>query len=98
MRALEKVRAGTRQEDIDAARTSLALAQENLQAARDKLSAAKTLAEAQVEQAAAALTQAQARYAQAKSNWEYVRDTGQDALMPSVLVTTWLAFSACQIP
>ncbi len=87
LRALEKVRAGTRQEDIDAARASLALAQENLQAARDKLSAAKTLAEAQVEQAAA-LTQAQARYAQAKSNWEYVRDTGQDALMPSVLVTT----------
>lgn len=88
LRALEKLRAGTRQEDIDAARASLALAQENLQAARDKLSAAKTLAEAQVEQAAAALTQAQARYAQAKSNWEYVRDTGQDALMPSVLVTT----------
>lgn len=88
LRALEKLRAGTRQEDIDAARASLALAQENLQAVRDKLSAAKTLAEAQVEQAAAALTQAQARYAQAKSNWEYVRDTGQDALMPSVLVTT----------
>lgn len=88
LRALEKLRAGTRQEDIDAARASLALAQENLQAARDKLSAAKTLAEAQVEQAAAALTQAQARYAQAKSNWEYVRDTGQDAIMPSVLVTT----------
>ncbi|GIW00753.1 efflux RND transporter periplasmic adaptor subunit [Roseiflexus sp.] len=88
LRALEKLRAGTRQEDIDAARAALALAQENLHAARDKLSAAKTLAEAQVEQAAAALTQAQARYAQAKSNWEYVRDTGQDALMPLVLVTT----------
>jgi multidrug resistance efflux pump len=87
LRALEKLRAGTRQEDIDAARASLALAQENLQAARDRLSAAKTLAEAQVEQAAAALTQAQARYAQAKTNWEYVRDTGQDALMPTVLVT-----------
>ncbi|MGB9753044.1 efflux RND transporter periplasmic adaptor subunit [Roseiflexus castenholzii] len=88
LRALEKLRAGTRQEDIDAARAALALAQENLHATRDKLSAAKTLAEAQVEQAAAALTQAQARYAQAKSNWEYVRDTGQDALMPLVLVTT----------
>ncbi len=88
LRTLEKLRAGVRQEDIEAARASLALAQENLQAARDKLSAAKTLAEAQVEQAAAALTQAQARYAQAKSNWEYVRDTGQDALMPFVLVTT----------
>lgn len=88
LRALEQLRAGTRQEDIDAARAALALAQENLHAARDKLSAAKTLAEAQVEQAAAALTQAQARYAQAKSNWEYVRDTGQDALMPLVLVTT----------
>ncbi len=88
LRTLEKLRAGVRQEDIDAARASLALAEENLQAARDKLSAAKTLAEAQVEQAAAALTQAQARYAQAKSNWEYVRDTGQDALMPFLLVTT----------
>ncbi|MFQ3630229.1 efflux RND transporter periplasmic adaptor subunit [Roseiflexus sp.] len=88
LRTLEKLRAGVRQEDIDAARASLALAQENLQAARDKLSAAKTLAEAQVEQAAAALTQAQARYAQAKRNWEYVRDTGQDALMPFLLVTT----------
>lgn len=87
-RALEKLRAGTRREDLAVAQASLTLAQDSLQAARDKLSAAKTLAEAQIEQATLALTQAQARYAQAKYNWEYVRDTGDDALMPEVTVST----------
>lgn len=88
LRALEKVRAGTRREDIDAARASFALAQENLQAVRDRLSAAKTQAEAQVQQAALALTQAQARYAQAKFNWEYVQETGKDAIAPNVTIST----------
>jgi membrane fusion protein YbhG len=68
----------------DAAQSALAQAQINTQATRDKLSLAKTQAESQVEQAAQALTQAQARYAQAKSNWDYVQETGRDPITPSV--------------
>lgn len=87
-RALEKLKAGTRPEDLEAARAASAQAQTNLQATRDRLSAAKTQAEAGVQQAALALTQAQARYSQAKSNWEYVQDTGRDPVQPDVKVST----------
>lgn len=68
----------------DAAQSALAQARINAQATRDRLSMAKTQAESQVQQASQALTQAQARYAQAKSNWDYVQDTGRDPIMPSV--------------
>jgi multidrug resistance efflux pump len=82
--ALVRVRAGVRPEDVEAARALQAQAQLGLQSSRDRLSLAKTQAEAAVRQAAEALTQAQARYAQAKYNWEYVRETGQDPVNPTV--------------
>jgi multidrug resistance efflux pump len=87
-RALEKVRAGARPEDLEAAEAAQAQAQVNLQAARDRLSIGKTQAETAVAQAAQALTQAQARYAQAKYNWEYVQDTGRDPVVPDARVGT----------
>ena len=83
-RALALVQAGSRAEDVAAAESTLAQAQASLQATRDRLSAAKTMAETQVQQSALALTQAQARYAQAKTNWDYVQDTGNDPLIPKV--------------
>src|SRR6266511_3944108 len=83
-RALAQVQAGSRIEDITAAEAALNQAQASLQAARDRLSAAKSQAETQVDQSALALTQAQARYSQAKTNWEYVQDTGNDPLVPKI--------------
>lgn len=87
-RQLQKLRAGSRPEDITAAEAAFAQAQANLQAMRDRLSAAKTQAEAAVNQAAEGLTQAQARYAQATYNWEYVKDTGNDPIQPDAKVST----------
>ncbi len=83
-RALAQVQAGSRIEDITAAEAALNQAQASLQATRDRLSAAKSQAETQVDQSALALTQAQARYSQAKTNWEYVQDTGNDPLVPKI--------------
>jgi multidrug resistance efflux pump len=68
----------------DGAAAALNQAQINEHATRDRLSAAKTQAESQVKQSADALTQAQARYAQAKSNWQYVQDTGNDPIQPKL--------------
>ncbi|KAB8140234.1 HlyD family efflux transporter periplasmic adaptor subunit [Chloroflexia bacterium SDU3-3] len=87
-RALEKLKAGTRAEDIAVAQSSAEQSQANLQATRDRLSATKTQAEAQVAQAADALTQAQARYAQAKANWDRAQETGNDPMVPKVTNTT----------
>jgi multidrug resistance efflux pump len=81
---LNRLKAGSRAEEIAAAQAAVAQAQAGLQATRDRLSAAKTQAESQVRQAAESLVQAQARYAQAKSNWEYANDTGNDPIQPSV--------------
>ncbi|KAB8141061.1 HlyD family efflux transporter periplasmic adaptor subunit [Chloroflexia bacterium SDU3-3] len=83
-RNLAQLRASARPEDLSAAQASLSQSQASAQAARDRLSAAKTDAEAQVQQAALALTQAQASYAQAKSNWDYVQETGKDPIDPRV--------------
>jgi multidrug resistance efflux pump len=83
-RNLALLRAGARPEDLAAAESALEQARINAQATRDRLSLAKTSAEGQMRQAADALTQAQARYAQAKSNWEYVQETGRDPIAPSV--------------
>jgi multidrug resistance efflux pump len=68
----------------DGAAAALNQSQINEHATRDRLSAAKTQAESQVKQSADALTQAQARYAQAKSNWQYVQDTGNDPIQPKL--------------
>lgn len=81
---LNKVRAGSRDEDLAVAQSTQEQAQANLQATRDRLSAAKTQAETQVTQAAQALTQTQARSAQAQSNWQYVQDTGNDPINPVI--------------
>jgi HlyD family secretion protein len=72
----------------DGAAAALNQAQINEHATRDRLSAAKTQAESQVKQSADALTQAQARYAQAKSNWQYVQDTGNDPIQPKLCTAT----------
>jgi multidrug resistance efflux pump len=85
-RALERLRAGARPEEIAQAEAANAQAQVNIAATRDRLSLAKTQAEAQVAQATETLTQAQARYAQAKYNWEYVQETGNDPIAPEVYV------------
>jgi multidrug resistance efflux pump len=86
--ALRAVQTGPKAQDIQAAEQAVALAETNLQATRDRLSFAKTQAELSAEQAAFQLTQAQARYAQAKYNWTYAQDTGNDPIMPEVVVGT----------
>ena len=71
-----------------AAQSSLAAAQDTLQSSKDKLSRAKTSADAAIPQAALTLQQAQAAYAVAKSNWDYVQDTGNNPTSPSSISPT----------
>lgn len=68
---------------LSAAQLKLTQAQTNLQKTRDNDSAAKTRAEQDLLKAADALTQAQASYASAKSNWDYVQETGNDPANPT---------------
>jgi multidrug resistance efflux pump len=82
--ALKQARNGQNQSVI-AAQSGVAAAQDTLQSAKDKLSRAKTSADAAVEQAALALQQAQAAYATAKSNWDFVQETGQNPQNPETL-------------
>ena len=70
-------------QNIRTAQSSLSAAQINLQSQRDKLSQAKTSAENQLQQAAQSLTSAQAAYAKAKSDWDYIQDTGQNPSQPN---------------
>ncbi len=70
-------------ENLQSAQANLTAAQANLEAQRDKLSQAKTSADSQVQQNALALTQAQAAYAKAKSDWQYIQDTGRNPAQPS---------------
>lgn len=79
---LNQIYAGPKAEDITTAETNVAQAQTQLQSTRDQLSLSKTQAEAQVTQATEALKISQASYAQAKSNWEFVQDTGQNPQQP----------------
>jgi len=71
-------------QNLQSAQANLTAAQANLEAQRDKLSQAKTSADSQVQQNALALTQAQAAYAKAKSDWQYIQDTGRNPAQPSV--------------
>ncbi len=80
--ALNEVKQGPKAQDLQTADAGVAAAEANLQSTRDKLSFAKTQADAAVQNASLALTQAQASYATAKSNWDYVRDTGADPTHP----------------
>ncbi len=82
--ALQQVRQGPKAQDLQTVDSAVALAETNLQSTRDKLSQAKTAADAGVQQAAEALTQAQASYSRAKSNWQYVQDTGNDPIQPKI--------------
>jgi len=68
---------------ISAAQLKLTQAQTSLQKTRDNDSATKTRAEQDMLKATDALTQAQASYASAKSNWDYVQDTGRDPTNPT---------------
>jgi RND family efflux transporter MFP subunit len=78
-----RLEAGARATDAQAADAQVAQAQAALQNQRDTLSATKTNAELALQRATADLTRAQAAYAEAKSNWEYVRDTGNDPIAPT---------------
>ena len=79
---------GPKDSDIQLAEGQARQAQLALETQRNQLSAAKTSAELQVQQAAEALTQAQSRYSTALQNWQYVQETGNDPLAPSVPSTT----------
>lgn len=81
---LARLTGGPQSTDLRSAEAQLAQAQANLQTQRNQLSAGKTNAELQVQQATSALTQAQSRYATALQNWQYVQDTGNDPLTPTV--------------
>jgi HlyD family secretion protein len=82
--ALEEVQAGAKAQDVQSAQAAVTAAQSQLQSTRDQLSFAKTQADAGVEQAAQQLVQAQAAYATAKSNWDFVQDTGNNPQQPSL--------------
>ncbi|MEM8533021.1 MAG: HlyD family efflux transporter periplasmic adaptor subunit [Chloroflexota bacterium] len=80
--SLERVQAGAEEEDLRSAQSAVVAAEAQLQSTRDQLSLAKTNAEAQVIQSSESLVQAQAAYARAKSDWEFVQDTGQNPQQP----------------
>jgi HlyD family secretion protein len=71
-------------QDIRTAEATLAAAQVQEQEARNRLSRAKTTAEAAERNAVQLLVQAQAAYAKAKSDWEYVKSTGDDPQQPKL--------------
>jgi HlyD family secretion protein len=83
--ALAQLRAGPKSQDVQSLEAALNTAQANLQSTRDRLSLGKTQAESQMTQAVDLLTQAQARYSTAKTNWETVRDTGKDPIVPETV-------------
>ena len=80
--ALKQARTSQSQ-NVITAQASLAAAQDTLQSSKNKLSRAKTSADAAIPQAALTLQQAQAAYAVAKSNWDYVQETGNNPTSPS---------------
>jgi len=82
--ALKQARTGQSQ-NVITAQASLAAARDTLQSSKDKLSRAKTSADAAIPQAALALQQAQAAYAVAKSNWDYVQETGKNPTSPDTI-------------
>jgi HlyD family secretion protein len=82
--ALEQARA-TEPQSLRSAEASVVAAQSSLESARDQLSRRKTQAEAAVQQRVQQLVQAQAAYAKAKSDWEFVRETGQNPAQPEIV-------------
>lgn len=76
--ALKNPNAGT----ISSAEATVRQAILDLQAQRDNSSASKTKAEQDLQKSTASLTQAQSKYATAKSDWDFVNETGQDPTNP----------------
>jgi HlyD family secretion protein len=81
---LRQLQAGPKNTDVRTAEAQLQQAQAQLETQRDQLSAAKTNAQFQIDQSVNTLTQAQSRYATALQNWQYVQDTGNDPIRPSL--------------
>ncbi|MEM8531390.1 MAG: HlyD family efflux transporter periplasmic adaptor subunit [Chloroflexota bacterium] len=79
---LTELQNGPKPTDVQTAQASLEQSRINLESTRNQLSLSKTQAEAQVTTATESLVSAQATYAQAKSNWEFVQDTGQNPQQP----------------
>lgn len=79
-KALDKLQASARSEDVTAAQAGLNQAQANAQSTHDRLSTAKTQADAAVEQAANAVRAAQQAYTTADWNNRYAKDKEQDPL------------------
>ena len=68
--------------DREAAEQAVREAEIALQSTRNSASANKTNAELALQKAVDALTQAQVRYATAKSDWDFVQETGQNPANP----------------
>lgn len=85
--ALKQARTGQSQ-NVIAAESGLTIAEDTLQSTKDKLSRAKTSADAAVAQAVLTLQQAQAVYASAKSNWDFVQETGKNPANPDTVNPT----------
>ncbi|MBK9711316.1 MAG: HlyD family efflux transporter periplasmic adaptor subunit [Kouleothrix sp.] len=85
--ALKQARTGQSQ-NVIAAESGLTIAEDTLQSTKDKLSRAKTSADAAVAQAVLTLQQAQAAYASAKSNWDFVQETGKNPANPDTVNPT----------
>lgn len=71
--------------DLADAQSDLAKAQAAFNQRRDELSLAKTNAQFALDQAVNDLTKAQQAYATAKSNWDYVEQSGADPSNPSTV-------------
>ncbi|HMO56693.1 MAG TPA: efflux RND transporter periplasmic adaptor subunit [Roseiflexaceae bacterium] len=80
---LARLEAGARPAEQRSADAQLAQAEAALITQRDALSSAKTTAELALQRATAELTRVQATYAEARSNWEYVQQTGNDPINPT---------------
>lgn len=71
--------------DVSAAEERVRQAEVELQSTRDSTSGAKTSSELALQQAADSLVQAQAGYATAKSDWDFIQDTGQNPSNPETI-------------
>ncbi|NOK61686.1 MAG: hypothetical protein GFH27_549313n94 [Chloroflexi bacterium AL-W] len=71
--------------EVSAAEERVRQAEVELQSTRDSTSQVKTSSELALQQAADALVQAQASYASAKSDWEFIQDTGQNPSNPETI-------------
>ncbi|MEM8529541.1 MAG: HlyD family efflux transporter periplasmic adaptor subunit [Chloroflexota bacterium] len=71
--------------ELSIAEERIRQAEVEVQSTRDSTSQVKTSSELALQQAADALVQAQASYASAKSDWEFIQDTGQNPSNPETI-------------